>query len=147
LSAKLRGARGDELLDPHTTLDQMGMDSLERMEVALNVEKRFGFSSDEVPGTVGELWALAEGVVQKAPPKPAPPEWFRPPAAEGRPDIMGEPVAEAFVARALACPRDVAGADDMAGVLTYDRLLIGALIMARRFAKLPGPNVGLMMPA
>jgi acyl-CoA synthetase (AMP-forming)/AMP-acid ligase II/1-acyl-sn-glycerol-3-phosphate acyltransferase/acyl carrier protein len=162
LADKLRRSAGEELREPQTTLDQLGMDSLDRMEVTLNVERRFGFHGDQVPGTVGELWALAEGIVEKAPPKPAPPEWFRPPAPPtpappptggggvgegGAPDIMGETVAEAFVARALACPRDVAVADDMAGVLTYDRLLIGAIIMARRFAKLPGDNVGLMMPA
>jgi acyl-CoA synthetase (AMP-forming)/AMP-acid ligase II/1-acyl-sn-glycerol-3-phosphate acyltransferase/acyl carrier protein len=147
LADKLRRAPGEELREPQTSLDQLGMDSLDRMEVTLNVEKRFGFSGDQVPGTVGELWALAEGVVERAPLRPAPPEWFRPPAVEGPPDILGETVAEAFVARALACPRDVAAADDMAGVLAYDRLLIGALIMARRFEKLPGPNVGLMMPA
>jgi long-chain-fatty-acid--[acyl-carrier-protein] ligase len=123
------------------------MDSLDRMDVTLNVEQRFGFSGDDVPTSVGDLWALAGGLASKGPPKPAPPEWFRPPAQDGAPDIQGDTIAEAFVTRALGCPKDVAAADDMAGVITYERLLIGALVMARRFRELPGDNVGLMMPA
>ena len=35
----------------------------------------------------------------------------------------------------------------MAGALTYRRLLVGALLMAKRFADLPGTNVGLLLPA
>jgi long-chain-fatty-acid--[acyl-carrier-protein] ligase len=133
-------------LDPGTPLDQLGLDSLERMEVNLIVEQRFGFSGDHVPATVGELWALAQGLAERGPPKPAPPEWFRAVGA-GPPEILGETVAEAFVARALANPKDVVVADDLAGMLTYERLLVGALILARRFRALEAENVGLMMPA
>ena len=132
---------------PETTLDQLGLDSLERMEVTLAVEQRFGFASDQTPLTLGQLWALAQGLVERAPPKPPPPEWFRPPSDEGLLTILGETLPEAFVARALANPKDVAAADDLAGVVTYERLLVGALVMAGRFARLPGANVGLMLPA
>jgi long-chain-fatty-acid--[acyl-carrier-protein] ligase len=147
LAAKLRRPPGDELADPQATLEQLGMDSLDRMEVALAVEQRFGFSGDQVPNTVGGLWALAQGMVERAAPKPAPPEWFRPPSAGGPPEIHGDTIPESFVTRALASRKDVAAADDIAGVVTYERLLVGALLMARRFGKLPGSNVGLMMPA
>src|SRR5438309_9860401 len=41
---------------PTTALDQRGLDSLDRMEVTLAVEQRFGFRGDEVPATVGQLW-------------------------------------------------------------------------------------------
>jgi long-chain-fatty-acid--[acyl-carrier-protein] ligase len=162
LAAKLRRQPSDDLREPQITLDQLGMDSLDRMEVTLTVEQRFGFSGDQVPTAVGELWALAQGMVERAPPKPAPPEWFRtsappsptPPPTRGGgagvggpPDILGDTIAEAFVARALACRKDVAAADDLAGVLTYERALVGAEIMARRFRQLPGANVGLLMPS
>src|SRR5262245_52508014 len=113
-------------LTAETALDQLGLDSLERMELSLSVERRFGFSGDQVPATVGELYALAAGLARKQPPKPAPPAWFAPPSTD-EVAILGETIPEAFVARALACRKDVACADDMAGALTYERLLVGAL--------------------
>jgi long-chain-fatty-acid--[acyl-carrier-protein] ligase len=57
-----------------TTLDNLGMDSLVRQELALAVEQRFGFTGDTVPATLGDLWALAQGLAHKAPLKPPPPE-------------------------------------------------------------------------
>ena len=47
---------------PKTSLDQIGLDSLARMDVALEIEHRFGFRSDQVAVTMAELWALAEGL-------------------------------------------------------------------------------------
>src|SRR5262249_41140147 len=129
------------------TLDQLGLDSLDRMELNLAVEQRFSFTGDQVPANVGELWALAQGLVERGPPKPAPPEWFRPPSDQGHLSILADTIAGAFVARALANLRDVAAADDLAGVMTYERLLVGARTLSRRLAALPAPNVGLMLPA
>jgi acyl-CoA synthetase (AMP-forming)/AMP-acid ligase II/1-acyl-sn-glycerol-3-phosphate acyltransferase/acyl carrier protein len=136
-----------EELRPDMRLDDMGLDSLQRMELALAVEKRFGVSADRTPLTAGELMALAEGLVEKASLKPPPAEWFRSPSDEGPPRIPGETIVEAFVARALADPREVAAADDLTGVVSYRRLLVGAQVMARRFARLPAANVGLMLSA
>jgi long-chain-fatty-acid--[acyl-carrier-protein] ligase len=147
LSDKLNRSLSDDEQRPDTTLDQLGLDSLDRMELTLAVEQRFGFSGDQVPATVGQLWALAQGLVEKEPPKPAPPAWFRPPSGKGPLDFQGETVAAGFVDRALSCPGDVAVADDLAGVVTYGRLLTGARTLARRLARLPGPNVGLMLPS
>jgi long-chain-fatty-acid--[acyl-carrier-protein] ligase len=130
-----------------TTLDQLGLDSLERMELALDVERTFGFSSDDVPMNLGQLWALAQGQAEKSAPKPPPPEWFRPPSDTGKTAILGETVVEAFVDRALANPKDIATADDLAGVLSFEKLLVGAIVMSRRFAQLPGKNIGLLLPA
>ena len=42
-------------------LERLGLDSLERMDLALHIEDRFGFRSDRVADTLGELWALAKG--------------------------------------------------------------------------------------
>jgi long-chain-fatty-acid--[acyl-carrier-protein] ligase len=132
---------------PETTLDQLGLDSLDRMALTLDVEQRFGFSGDQVPLNEGQLWALAEGLVETKPPQPPPPRWFRPPAVDEPARIRGDTLPEAFVNRALANPGDVAVADDLSGVLTYGRLLVGALVLARRFAKLPAANVGVLLPA
>jgi long-chain-fatty-acid--[acyl-carrier-protein] ligase len=147
LEGKIGGALGEAELRPETALDQLGIDSLGRMEITLAVEQRFGFASAQAPNTLGELWLLAQGLAEEPPPRPAPPEWSRLPAGNEPPRIQGETVLEAFVNQALAHPEDVAVADDLAGVLTYRRLLVGVLTLGRRFATLPGSKVGLLLPA
>jgi long-chain-fatty-acid--[acyl-carrier-protein] ligase len=143
---KLQRPLTEEELQPGTSLDRLGLSSLDRMDLALTVEQRFGFSGDQAPVTVGEVWALAQGLVERAPVKPPPQEWFQPPS-DLPAEIHGETVAEAFLTRALAHPRDVAVADDLTGVARYERLLVGAVVMARRLAQLPAANVGLLLPA
>jgi long-chain-fatty-acid--[acyl-carrier-protein] ligase len=146
LSDKLGRLLTAEEQSAGTSFDQLGLDSLDRMELTLAVEQRFGFSGEEVPANLGQLWALAEGMVEREPPKPPPPAWFRPSSA-GPMAALGETIPEAFVSRALANPQDIVAADDLSGAMTYERLLIGALILSRRFAKLPGANIGLLLPA
>lgn len=144
---KLKRPVGDEATNPDTTFMQLGLDSLDAMEVTLEVENRFGFTGDAMPANVGQLWALAEGLVEKGPPKPPPPLWFKPPSGDMRFEVLGETVPEAFIYRALRNLRDVFAADDTSGVLTYDKLLVGAAILSKRFRRLPGDHVGLLLPS
>lgn len=130
-----------------TALADLGMDSLEAAEVTLEVEQRFGFSGATLPTTIGGLWALAEGRTDGGATAPAPAAWFAPPSDAVPFAVLGETVPEAFLARALLHPKDVVAADDRAGVLTYERLLVGGLTLAERFRRLPGENVGLLLPA
>lgn len=147
LAEKVGRALTDDEQQPETTLEHFGLDSIDRMELALRVEQRFGFSSDQAPVTIGQLWALAEGLLDRGPPRPAPAAWFRPSDEVGPLELLGRTVPEAFVARALAHRHEVAVADDQAGVQSYERLLIGALVLARRLKRLPASNVGLLLPA
>jgi long-chain-fatty-acid--[acyl-carrier-protein] ligase len=130
-----------------TQLADLGLDSLEAMEITLQVEQHSGFSSDLVPTTIGHLWALADGLLEGGPPKPPPAGWFTPPSDTGPMTILGETIPEAFVTRALQNAKEVAAADDLAGAVTYERMLVGASAMATRFRDLPGENVGLLLPA
>jgi long-chain-fatty-acid--[acyl-carrier-protein] ligase len=146
VQGKLRRRLTEGEKKPETALDQLGLDSLDQMDVALDVERQFGFSGDEVPRTLGDVWVLAQGLAENKPPKPAPPAWFCEPRDELA-AINGQTVAEAFVNRALANPGDPAVADDVAGAVPYDRMLVGALTLSRRFAGLAGDRVGLLLPA
>ena len=130
-----------------TTIAQLGMDSLDAMEVTYTVEQRFGFNSEMVPTTLGELWALAEGLQEKAPPKPPPAGWFDPPPDDRPLAIPGETVAEAFLNQAFARRKMLMVADDLAGGVTFEKLVIGASAMAARFRTIETANVGLMLPA
>ena len=147
LSDKLKRPAGDLAMSPETTFMQLGLDSLDAMEVELEIENRFGFAGGDVPTTVGQLWAVAEGLVERAPPKPPPAAWFKPPTGGMTLDILGETVPEAVLNRVRRNPRDVFAADDVSGVLTYEKLLVGATVLAERFRKLPGDHVGLLLPA
>jgi acyl-CoA synthetase (AMP-forming)/AMP-acid ligase II/1-acyl-sn-glycerol-3-phosphate acyltransferase/acyl carrier protein len=143
-----------------TTLEALGLDSLDRMELALRIEQQFGFRSSTVVSTLGELWALADGKLSDGDgglgPLDVPKSWYaatkatpsskRPPS-DPRRWLLASTVAEAFVLRALERPEQVAAADGLSGAVSYRRMLVGAVLMARRFAKLPEEHVGVMMPA
>jgi long-chain-fatty-acid--[acyl-carrier-protein] ligase len=139
----------DEEQQPGLLLDHLGLDSLDRMDIALKIEDRFRFRSDRVADTLGELWALADGLLTSSGglDQAAPEAWQKPPSTQGPTDMLAETLGEAFVRRALMYPDDVAAADRVSGVLTYRKLLVGVQLMARRFGQLPGEAVGVLLPA
>jgi acyl-CoA synthetase (AMP-forming)/AMP-acid ligase II/1-acyl-sn-glycerol-3-phosphate acyltransferase/acyl carrier protein len=135
-----------------TRLEDLGLDSLDRMELALRIEQQFGFRSSTVVDSLGGLWALAAGKLPAGPeaatPLEVPAAWFAPPRpAAGDDWLLAPTVAEAFVRRAVERPDQVATADGVSGGLSYRRLLVGAGLMARRFGGFEEPNVGVMFPA
>lgn len=147
VEAHLKRPLTEAELNPEKTLDAIGLDSLERMELSLELENRYGFRADQVPEVLGQLWLLAHGSYgggHEA--QPVPPQWESP-SPQGVATLEGRTIAEAFVNRAKKSPKDIAVADEMSGVLTYRRVLVGAELMARRFRKLSGESVGLMLPA
>jgi long-chain-fatty-acid--[acyl-carrier-protein] ligase len=150
LEERLKRPLSDAEKQPATLLENLGLDSLDRMDLAQTIEQRFGFRSDQVATTVGELWALAQGLVEAAQDEPihVPEIWSAPRAnAEAAFSILAPTILEAFVLQALAHPDEAAAADDLSGVVTYARMLTGARLMAKRFASLQGEAVGLMLPA
>jgi long-chain-fatty-acid--[acyl-carrier-protein] ligase len=150
LAAHLKRELTPDELQADTKFDAIGLDSLDRMELALTIEQQFGFRSEAVVDTLGGLWALADGklAATSAPTRPAaaPPAWTKA-AGRGERTVLADTVAEAFVRRVLAAPDAVAVADGVSGVLSARRLLVAAALMARRFAHYPEPHVGVMLPA
>jgi long-chain-fatty-acid--[acyl-carrier-protein] ligase len=147
VSERLQRPLSSDEQRPETRFAQIGLDSLDRMELSLAVERQFGFTGDEACETLGQLLALAEGRAQKKPPKPPPPAWSATvPQAEPL-TLRADTIPAAIVEQALARPRDVVVADDLAGALTGERLLVGALVLSRRLKALEGANVGVLLPA
>src|SRR5262249_23288129 len=101
LAKKLNRPEPEKLQQPLATLDELRLSSLDRMEINQIVERRFGFTSEEVPMTVGQLWALAQGLLEKGPPKAPPAAWFRPLTGDMAAEILDDTFAAAFVERAL----------------------------------------------
>ena len=144
---KLKRPLTEQENQANTTFLELGIDSLEVTEITLKVEELSGHSSTRLPTTLGELWALAQGLQEQPPPSPAPPEWFASSSDDIRLSIQGETIAEAFLHQAFLRRREVIVADDRAGVLTYERLLVGASALAARFRALRDLRVGLLLPA
>jgi long-chain-fatty-acid--[acyl-carrier-protein] ligase len=150
IEEKLKRPLADEEKQPATLLENLGLDSLDRMDIAQQVEQRFGFHSDLVSTNIGELAALAQGLLagEASAPLQIPAHWTAPRENPDEPfAIHGGNVLEAFVRQAIAHPKEAIAADDLSGVVTYGRLLVGGRVMAKRFAHLPGDSVGLMLPA
>ncbi len=149
-----RHLNADEL-GPETKLEAIGLDSLDRMDLALKIEQQFGFRSNSISANLGGLWALADGQLDPADDTIAlaPPAWLDEQAklttesSGERPSVLAETIAEAFVRRVLKQPNRVAAADAVSGVLTYRRMYVAAKLMSLRFAKLKESHVGLMLPA
>jgi acyl-CoA synthetase (AMP-forming)/AMP-acid ligase II/1-acyl-sn-glycerol-3-phosphate acyltransferase/acyl carrier protein len=154
LEDKLRRSLEPEENQPATTLDALGLDSLDRMEVALKIEDQFGFRSSTVAGSVGDLWALAEGRLGGgvAAAERVPQVWERTSRVGGArrersPLVLADTVPAAIVRRLLEEPSLPAVADSVSGVLTRKRALIGALLLARQYRELPGKHVAVLLPA
>jgi acyl-CoA synthetase (AMP-forming)/AMP-acid ligase II/1-acyl-sn-glycerol-3-phosphate acyltransferase/acyl carrier protein len=134
---------------PSMELENLGLDSLQRMELTAIIEGRFGFSGDRVPMTFGELCALAAGMLQSRgqEPKTAPPLWFRKSASAGVLEVNGATVTEAFLNYALSHRDEVAAADDTGGAVTYEKLIVSIRIMARRFQEMENRALGILLPS
>jgi long-chain-fatty-acid--[acyl-carrier-protein] ligase len=147
LSDRLQRPLTEHEQRPECRLDELGLDSLDRMDLSLRAERRFGFSGDEACETVGQLLALAEGRASRRPPKPPPPGWSSAPRLTGPASVRGDTVPAAFVEAALAHRKDILVADDLMGALTGERLLVAALTLAQRLRAVKAPNIGVLLPA
>ncbi|MCE0483853.1 MAG: AMP-binding protein [Methylacidiphilales bacterium] len=150
LEEQLKRPLADAEKNSATRLEALGLDSLSRMDLAMAIEQRFGFRSDQVAATVGELWMLAQGIMEADNAKPVvvPAKWTEPRAESSAPfSVSGDSILEAFVCQAIPHRGEAAAADDLSGAVTYERMLTGASLMAKRFARVPGDAVGLMLPA
>ncbi len=138
------------LHDAMTLSGDLSLDSLALMELALDLEAAHGKS---VPGleklhTVEDCLLAAAGLLEdEHQPEPAPQAWFKTaPARELAVPKGASNIAEAFFLQARQAP-DQPLLADRASLRTRRELLMGALILARRFRFLPGERLGVMLPA
>jgi long-chain-fatty-acid--[acyl-carrier-protein] ligase len=142
-----RGGCGDEV----ELARDLGMDSLMRLELQFWLEQEFGHpvGDPEALRTVGDVLLAACGKAVDAggaPLKPVPSSWFQGP--EGRvPPPPGRTIPEAFLAQAARNPDRAILADQTGGVRTYRDLIIAVLALRPTIQAIPGPYVGIMLPA
>ncbi len=147
----LRDLSGKQSLRPEETLaGDLGQDSLARVELALWVEREFGFQVSELSlNTVADvLYAACGQLTAIEPPnlKDVPGAWF---AARRLPVMVpeGRTLAEVFLAQARRGPGRVAIADQASGVKTYRDMIAAILVLKPAIERLEGRYIGIMLPA
>lgn len=149
LEEKIRRPLKENENQPGFSLEEFGFDSLDRMEIALAIEQRFGFRSDHVATTLGELWALAQGEVPQnsGVPIKASEKWKTTRQDSEIPGIPEDTITKAFLSRAEDLWGEVAVADDTAGALTYGDLVWKARLLSEHFDWPEEEAVGVLLPS
>ncbi|MBI2441957.1 MAG: AMP-binding protein [Lentisphaerae bacterium] len=133
-----------------TLAGDLGLDSLARVELALWVEKEFGFSAaeesmlsvaDVLRAACGQL--VATGVPEL---KPLPPSWLK---TRKLPIMVpeGKTLTKVFLAQARRGPDRVAVADQAGGGKTYRDMIAAILVLKPEIERLEGRYLGIMLPA
>ncbi len=137
--------------DAHLARD-LGLDSLDRGDVAIWLGTEFGFGEVEVEAieTVGDVMLAACGEAASAARDqldPVPRKWFATPPAERADAAAGTTVPEVFLRQARRRPGCAIVADQTSGVRTYRDVVLAVSLLKRKIADLPGDRVGIMLPA
>ncbi len=148
--ARLTGRADVQLTD--RLAQDLGLDSLASAELALWIEKEFGYSV----GTPDSLVTIRDVVLAAAgkgisaiesPLKAASAQWA---AAQNDRRIVIPDVAtitEAFLYQAVRRPGRVLLADQTSGEVTFRRLVLGVMLLSPSIREMPGRYVGIMLPA
>lgn len=156
IEERLQRTLEPEEIKPSARLEVIGLDSLERMELSLDIEKEFqSAESSHVPQTLLEAWALAAGLLNEEIEAPIPTLWEKEVPinfdVQGWEEALpkGDNILQSILHRVSdpTTSRAAAVADSMSGVLSYQRFWVGANLLAKRFERLNGDKIGLMLPA
>jgi long-chain-fatty-acid--[acyl-carrier-protein] ligase len=132
--------------------EDLGLDSLASADLALWIDKEFGFSvgTPESLVTVGDVVLAAAGKGISAidsPLRPASRAWIS--AGSDRrltvPDLPT--ITSAFLEQAARRPDEPILADQTSGEVTYRRIVLGVMLLEPAIRRMPGQYVGLMLPA
>ena len=130
----------------------LGLDSLKRAELLLWVESEFGFpqgNSDSLQ-TAGDVMMAASGEALAASETqiaPAGPRWFAGDNDDRIAVAPGDTIAAAFLSAAARAPSRAVVADEKGGMKSYRDLVMGVLALLPAVQKLPGEQLGIMLPA
>ena len=142
-----------KLLPEHDLAHDLGMDSLDKSQVAIMLKERFGVTeansneltsirmvmvyaahlktsavTEETASTISSLWGK-----EKRRPAPTYPEC--------------ETLIEGFLKKAAEMDKFLAAADLMSGEINYRKLKLGVILFAFYLKNLPGDKIGIMLPA
>ena len=151
---KLQDVTGiSDITEEMSLVKDLGMDSLTIVEIITWLESEYGYSDIEVDslGNVEDVFLAASGAAISKGEKTShkiPKKWFRASPAPCRPENLADmKITSAFLYHARRQPGKVAIADQVSGVLRYRDIVLAIMILKKRFEKLEGRYVGIMLPA
>jgi len=151
VEAKLRELTGRESFRDEDTLGtDLGLDSLIVAELHYWLQKEFNCQMDSPENlrTVSSLMLAAIGESSGTEPlKPIPNNWFIPEDKTVASVCQCDKITDGFLYHASRHPDKPLFADQLKGVLTYRQLILAVLALKDSIAKLPGDNIGIIMPA
>lgn len=154
VDARLCEAIGQQVeLRPEQHLARdLGIDSLTQVDLMTWIEQTFGFPQEslEALNTVGACYLAAVGRLDVSRPgvlNPIDSSWF----AVDKPEVAevpsGQNLASIFLAQAAHAPTRVIAADQLSGVMTYRKLILGILALRPQIQAISEERVGIMLPA
>jgi long-chain-fatty-acid--[acyl-carrier-protein] ligase len=128
----------------------IGMDSLSIMELAVWLEKEFGMEVTDLESmqTVGDviLAACGQGLGMKQEAGKIHPAWFKA-GSEHMLTLGGEAtIAGTFLRKAKERPDQAIVADRISGVKTYRQMIVATMILRRKLQRIDGSALGIMLP-
>lgn len=143
-----------ESLSVETKLgDDLGMDSLTTAELLLWLDREFEVNDIDLSEivSVGSLLRAAAGQLSSGSTKhvlTVPPAWSTDAHLRPAPNLdVAATVPEAFLKATVRMGKVPALGDARSGVITWDKLKVGVLLLARYIQRLPGHHIGVLFPA
>lgn len=133
--------------------NDLGMDSLDTAELAVFLHDQFDLMTVPVKEltTVGRVMGIAaKQIVCKEPLVSELADmrkWYTPIPHERREMPPGETIPEVFINNCKLHKKLPACGDARSGILSYNDMLVRALILAEKVKKMPGKHIGIMLPS
>ncbi len=151
--AKLSRVSTHEITPQSHLAQDLGLDSLDVAQLSVILKDNFGISSVHSSDltTVGSVLAYAANLKTSKNEEEAKPNsgssWKE---EKNRPLAFypdGKTIPELFFKTATRLSSYIACVDQIAGEVSYKRLITGVLLLSKAIAKLPGERIGIMLPA
>jgi long-chain-fatty-acid--[acyl-carrier-protein] ligase len=133
--------------------EHLGLDSLTIAEILLWLDQECEVADVELAEltTVGAVLRAAAGQLSSGHPKQSfqvSNSWFNNVSTRPTPELSAvKTVPEAFLAAAARFGDSPAMGDERSGILSWSRVRLGALLLARHIATLEGQHIGILFPA
>ncbi len=142
----------EKIKDTMVISRDLGLDSLDLAELVLFIEEEFNVRGVPVVelSSIARTYAIASGqivVADEEAPTHDLSAWSTPIPKKVIDLAEGKTIPEVFLNNAKAHFKQVACGDDRSGVLKYDRVLLGAILLSKHIRKMPGNHIGIMLPA